>query len=144
MRMSENGIEMLKRFEGFSASSYKDGNGYSIGYGHHGAQPGQEISKEMAEELLVKDLAHFEKGVLSLLARPVTQEQFDALVSYAYNCGIYALKETKMLDHINNGDDDSAIAEWTKGWENDLEGIRKRRETEANLYKKGTIKTKEG
>jgi lysozyme len=134
--MSKEGIEMLKRFEGCSLSAYQDAGGFSIGYGHHGAKEGQTITQEQAESLLKSDLDYFEKGVENSLMRDVSQKQFDALVSYAYNCGLPALQESNLFDCVNSEDDDKAVEEWTRGWE-DTPHFNRRKE-ESELYASGT------
>lgn len=138
MQTSQKGIEMIKEFENCVLTAYPDGNGYSIGYGHYGANAGDVITQEQAEELLQQDLEKFEQGVSSLLEVEVSQPQFDALVSYAYNCGVSGLSETKMLIFINNEEHEEAVEEWPRGWEES--SLLGRREKEAELYSSGIEK----
>ena len=96
MKTSSNGIEMIKAHEGLVLYAYPDpgtgGEPWTIGYGHtKGVQPGMSISEEQAEVFLREDLVGFEKAVLELLPIPLTQSEFDALVSFAFNVGAYAL-----------------------------------------------------
>ncbi len=90
MNTSKEGIEMLKRFEGIGGKpvlkAYWDYHGYSIGYGHLGAQKGQEISAAEAERLLCEDIRKAEREV-DALQTELQQCQFDALVSLVYNIG---------------------------------------------------------
>jgi len=86
MKTSKEGIALIKKHEGFSGTAYWDVDGYSIGYGHHGARAGQTVSEEEAESLLRQDVAEAERAVESLGAR-LSQQQFDAVVSLVYNIG---------------------------------------------------------
>lgn len=90
MTTSKEGIEMLKRFEGIGGKpvlkAYWDYKGYSIGYGHLGAQKGQTITAEEAERLLVADVKAAEREVNGMQVA-LEQCQFDALVSLVYNIG---------------------------------------------------------
>lgn len=90
MTMSKEGVEMLKRFEGIGGKpvlkAYWDYKGYSIGYGHLGAQKGQTITAEEAERLLVADVKAAEREVNGMQVE-LEQCQFDALVSLVYNIG---------------------------------------------------------
>lgn len=97
MRMSDHGLQFLKKFEGCRLTAYWDVKGYSIGYGHFGVNKGDTITQEQAVTLLVEDLKKYETAVNSL-GYNLTQGQFDALVDFAYNCGIGNLKSL-----TNNG-----------------------------------------
>lgn len=97
MYMSIHGLQLLKLFEGCRLTAYWDVKGYSIGYGHFGVPKGTVITQEYAEKLLKEDLAKYEKAV-NELGYTLTQGQFDALVDFAYNCGIGNLKSL-----TNNG-----------------------------------------
>lgn len=139
-KVSEAGVAMIQEFEGCVLSAYKDTGGvWTIGYGHTGADvyEGLIITQATADALLQADLAEFETGVEQMLMRDVSQEQFDALVSYAYNCGLGALSDSQMFAHVNRGDDESAVQEWTRGWEDAEEGLQRRRQVEADLYESG-------
>lgn len=101
MRISENGIAMIKRFEGFAAHVYNDVGHQAVGYGHD-LQPGEEypngISQDEADLLLRKDLAsRYEPTVSACVPPECTQNQYDSLCSFAYNLGTGALKT--MLAH---------------------------------------------
>ena len=86
MKTSAQGIELIKQLEGFSATAYWDVDGYSIGYGHHGARQGQTVGRAEAERLLRADLAAFERAVAKACPG-LGQHQFDAAVSLCYNIG---------------------------------------------------------
>ena len=85
MRTSQNGINLIKRFEGCRLTSYKCPSGkWTIGYGHtNGVKQGQKITKIKAEEYLKNDLKAFENAVEKMVKVPLNQNQFDALVSFA-------------------------------------------------------------
>ena len=99
MRISENGIELIKRFEGCRLVAYKavkTEEYYTIGYGHYGADvfKGMTISQLQAEEYLKKDLEKFENYVNKYVTTfSPNQNQFDALVSFTYNCGLGSLQK---------------------------------------------------
>lgn len=88
MRISEAGLDLIRRFEGLRLNAYRCAAGvWTIGYGHTaGVKQGQKISKAQAEAFLREDIARFERAVNGL-NRPWSQGQFDALVSFAFNCG---------------------------------------------------------
>lgn len=97
MYMSVHGLQLLKQFEGCRLTAYWDVKGYSIGYGHFGVPAGMTITQEYADKLLIEDLRKYENAVDNL-GLSLTQGQFDALVDFAYNCGIGNLKSL-----TNNG-----------------------------------------
>ena len=82
MKTSKAGIALIKTAEGFRETAYWDVDGYSIGYGHHGATAGQRVSREEAERLLAEDLERVEAAVSRVNPR-LNQNQFDACVSLA-------------------------------------------------------------
>jgi lysozyme len=142
--VSQHGIDLIKRFEGFKPMAYRDVGGvWTVGYGHTGPDvtEGLIITQQMAEVLLAADLRRFEICVENALHRDVNQEQFDALVSFAFNVGCGAFQKSTMLRHINAGDHDSAVAEferWNKVGEREIEGLTRRRRAEADHYRRGT------
>jgi GH24 family phage-related lysozyme (muramidase) len=143
MNISQKGIDLIKSFEGLSLKAYKPVAGekyWTIGYGHYGAdvRQGQVITKEQAEALLKKDLQKYVDGVNSVLKVPINQNQFDALVSFAYNCGVGALQKSTLLKKLNAGDYVGASKEFGK-WVHGaggvvLKGLVTRRQKEAKLF----------
>lgn len=124
---------LFKRFEGLGLTAYKDSNGiWTIGYGHTGSDviKGKTITLQQAEDLLRRDLEKFERGVENSLARPATQEQFDSMVSLAYNSGLDAFRKSVLLKAFNAWDSRGAaqqFAEWV--WDDDsieLDLVRRR------------------
>lgn len=143
MNISQNGINLIKKFEGCRLKAYKSVQTeiyYTIGYGHYGSdvKEGQVITQKEAESLLEKDLRKFVLGVNALLKVPVNQNQFDALVSFAYNCGVGSLQKSNLLQYINKLDFESAANEFDKWVHADgkvLKGLVNRRTVEKELFK---------
>lgn len=139
-QISQVGINLIKAFEGCRLNSYKCQAGIlTIGYGHTGldVKTGQTITLKQAEELLVKDLQKFVKGVNEAVKTEITQNQFDALVSFAYNCGLGALRESTLLKLVNKKQFEAAsleFAKWNKGGGKVLAGLTRRRKTEHDLF----------
>lgn len=151
--MSSRGIAFLKGEEGFSATAYKDGvrlgvQLYSIGYGHQlvpgdGLTKNSVITAERAEQLLRGDLVSREKVVRDSLRRsdgtatPVTQSQFDALVSLAYNIGNGAYAGSTVAKRMRLGDFVGARAAWDD-WNKSAGEVHPvlvgRRQRELNLF----------
>ena len=137
--ISKAGLSLIKEFEGCRLSTYICPVGIpTIGYGSTGRHvtPGKTITQAEAEALLLKDLARFEKGVNELITVPLQQCQFDALVSFAFNCGNTALQESTLRRRLNAGEDPNTVAKaelprWTN---NGLAGLVRRRMEEVNLF----------
>lgn len=142
-RISDAGIELLKRFEGFSNTPYRDAGGYSIGYGHYiGSKPTiNYISKDDAENLLRQDISKAEDVIRRYVKVPLNQNQFDALVSFVYNVGPNAFISSTLLRKLNSGDYRGAADEmmrWTKSRTNGVlvenPALVARRESERKLF----------
>ena len=143
-QVSREGVELIKRFEGLELQSYQDVAGiWTIGYGHTGPEvgPGMVISEAQAEALLIEDLERFERGVASAVAVPITQTQFDALVSLAYNIGVGGFSRSTAVKRLNKGDFEGAaeaITWWNKatvnGRKQPVLGLTRRRAAEAALF----------
>lgn len=138
--MTKEGIDLIKRFEGCRLTAYKCPAGvWTIGYGHtKGVKEGQRISEAEAERMLAEDLQYFEQMVGMMVTQPLEAHQMDALISFAYNCGVMALKGSTLLKRVNANPKDPRIREafmmWNKAGGKALQGLVKRREAEANLY----------
>jgi lysozyme len=146
MHMSVEGINaLLKKFEGCKLKAYKCPAGvWTIGYGHTSAAGAPEVVQGMtitqveANDILRRDLVKYEKGVEALVKQPLTQNQFDVLVDFAYNAGAGALKSSTLLKKINAGEFDAVPAElmkWTKGGGKVLPGLVNRRRAEAGWWR---------
>lgn len=140
MKTSTKGLALIQVAEGFRPNAYICPAGVlTIGYGHTGSDvtPGMVITEAQALALLRKDVASFEAAVSALVRVPLTQGQFDALVSFAFNLGAGALKASTLLRLLNGGDYAGAAAQfarWTKGGGKILPGLVKRRAAEARLF----------
>jgi GH24 family phage-related lysozyme (muramidase) len=141
--MSKTGLDLIKRFEGFSPTVYICPAGYpTIGYGHvvkpqEREQFASGITTEQAETLLRQDVQTAERAVLRLITVPLTDGQFDALVSFTFNLGAGALQRSTLRRNINRGDHAAVPAEfrkWVWAGGRKLEGLVRRREVEATLY----------
>lgn len=138
MNISDKGINLIKSFEGLRLQAYQDSVGiWTIGYGHtQDVHEGMAINESEAEQLLRDDLARFEHGVEDM-AGDCTQGQFDALVSFAFNLGLQALKTSTLLRLHKAGDHAGAeeqFMRWTKAGGRVLSGLVRRRAAEAELY----------
>ena len=136
---SENGIELIKDFEGRRLVAYQDSVGvWTIGYGHtKTAHEGRLIIKSTADRLLAEDLAEFEKYVEEYVTVTLTQNQFDALVSWTFNLGPGNLQESTMLRKLNQGlytEVPDEMRRWNKAGGEVLKGLVRRREAEAELF----------
>ena len=160
MRTSENGIELVKAFEGLhkvksdgTVRSYRCPAGrWTIGYGHtHGVRSGETITPEEAEDLLRKDLQDCEAVVERLVKVDLTQNQFDALVSFVFNLGQGNFSSSTLLRKLNRGEYESAAEEfirWNKarvdGELKALPGLTRRRTAEAALFEMDVELASEG
>lgn len=139
MRTSDEGISLIRHFEGCSLDAYLCPAGvWTIGYGHtHGVKEGDVIDQEAAEALLIEDLEEFEGYVNSMTEIALKQNEFDALVSWTFNLGPTNLKTSTMLNRINYGplsDVPYQMQRWNKAGGKVLAGLTKRRAAEAALW----------
>lgn len=144
MRASENGINLIKKFEGCRLTAYQDSVGvWTIGYGW--TQPvdgkpvgnGMTITQQKADDLLKQGVIQYEAGVHGLVTVQLNQNQYDALVDFAYNLGVNALKGSTLLKKLNTGDYAGAANEftkWNKAGGKELAGLTRRREAEKSLF----------
>jgi lysozyme len=148
-KISQKGIDLIKKYEGFSEKPYFDpGTGnlpITIGYGSTYYEDGKKVTMQDAlitesrgVELLKNLLISFEKSVDSFCRDDINQNQFDALVSFAYNVGVNALKNSTLLKKLNANPNDPTIKDeflkWVNAGGKKLPGLVKRREEEAALY----------
>ena len=145
MRSSQRLVDMIKSFEGFSAEPYLcPAKVWTIGHGTtrypNGVFVGPQdpdITKGYAEQYLRADLAKFELGVSKAVTVTLSQNQFDALVSFAYNVGLGNLKSSTLLKLLNAGKYSDAALEflkWDKAKGKALPGLTKRRKAEMDLF----------
>jgi lysozyme len=143
MQLSFNGLETLKRFEGFRSEAYKDTGGvFTIGYGtttwnEKPVVAGQTITEKEAILALQHDVAWAQTAINQLVRVPLTQNMFDALSSFVYNIGADAFSKSTMLKLLNSGDYRGAANQFTR-WVFDngkqIAGLVSRRLTEQSLF----------
>lgn len=139
MKTSLKGIALIKEYEGLRLGAYLCSAGVlTIGYGHTGGvKEGDLITEQKAEQLLQDDLKKFENGVLRLVRVPLTQNQFDALVSFAFNLGVGNLGKSTLLKMLNDRDYKGAAGQfirWNKAAGKELAGLTRRRLAESALF----------
>ncbi len=139
--VSEEGLNLIKRFEGFSPVIYRDAARLAtIGYGHlvrTGEQFPSLISEEDAERLLAKDVIHAERSVLRLTKRPLSDGQFDALVSFVFNVGAGAYQRSTLRSKVNGVYDAEVPGElmkWVRAGGKILPGLIRRRKAEGERW----------
>lgn len=141
MKTSENGLKLIKEFEGLRLEAYYcPSNILTIGYGSTGphVKPGMVITEQQAEDLLIKDLKRFEDTVNNATEVSLTQSMFDALVSFTFNCGSDAYKNSTLLRLLNAGDYEGAAGQfsrWVNGANGPLPGLVRRREAEETMFR---------
>lgn len=139
-KTSVKGIELIKRFEGFSPRRYLCAGGYAtIGFGHRllDNENYSLITLNCAEEILLKDLARFELSVMKYITVELFDHQFDALVSFTFNLGPAALQRSTLRCKINSGNYSETHREflkWIYAGGKRLNGLIKRRLAESELF----------
>lgn len=136
MKTSQHGIDLIKQFEGCRLNAYLDAVGVpTIGYGHIvGVKMGDKITQAQAEQLLKDDLVKYENGVNSLNRYIFNQNEFDALVSFAYNLGVGNLSKLTANQTRNKGQIADAMLLYNKAGGKVLSGLTKRRKAERDLF----------
>ena len=142
--LSNNGMKLLEQFEGLRLDAYLDSASiYTIGYGTikypdgSKVKKGDKITKAQAKEYKLHDLKEFESTVNTSVKVPLTQNQYDALVSLSYNIGSNAFKNSTLLKKLNSGDYKGAADQflvWNKVNSKKVQGLVNRREAERNLF----------
>lgn len=135
------GLTLIKSFEGLSLEKYRDAVGkWTIGYGHlilpHENFP-QALTQVEAEDLLRADLGVTERGIHRLVTVDLNQNQFDALVAFAFNVGLGNLQNSTLLRLLNQGQYQEAadqLLRWNKAGGKILAGLTRRREAERALF----------
>ena len=142
MRTSTAGINLIKQFEGCRLTAYKPvptEKYWTIGYGHYGQDvaPNMTITQAQAEIMLGMDLVKYEQAVDHYAIFPLSQNQFDALVSFAYNCGVGNLQ--KLLAGRNALQVAEAMLKYNKAGGKVLTGLTRRRKAEYDLFCKDIV-----
>lgn len=146
MEASEKIKQFIKEQEGCRLTAYRCPSGvWTIGYGHTGAdvKRGKTIAQAEAEALFDNDLRRFEAELSRAMkadgAPALTQSQYDALLSFAYNVGIGALRRSTLWRKVMANPSDPTIGaefcKWVHSGKNVLPGLVKRRREEANIYR---------
>lgn len=142
--MTEKCIELVKKYEGFSAVPYLCPAGYpTIGYGHVITKEETfqyPISKEFAEQLLIQDLVKIEKLVKPMIKVDIHPYMLDAIISFSYNVGVYAFKASTLRKKLNNYEwyeCADQFLRWVYAGGRILKGLIKRRQEERALFLEG-------
>jgi lysozyme len=137
---SAQGLAMTEQFEGLRLTAYQDSVGvWTIGYGHTGSdvRPGLTITQQQASDLLLKDVASAVATVNRLTTIKLSQNQFDALVDFAFNAGGGNLASSTLLREVNAGNFDLAAGQFVR-WDHAggvvVQGLLRRRLAEAALF----------
>ena len=145
MTLNKAGADLIKSFEGCKLKAYQcSAMKWTIGYGntfYEDGKPvkmGDAITQEKAEQLFELISADFSSKVAKLVPSHITLNQFGALTSFAYNCGVVNLQKSTLLKKVNANSNDPSIRteflKWNKANNKVLAGLTRRREAEANLY----------
>jgi lysozyme len=146
MRISKNGIDLIKNFEGYKSKPYLDSAGIpTIGYGNTYYPDGKKvmlndpsINESTADVLLLDMVRKFESIVEFNVTSRINQNQFDALVSLSYNIGSSNFRKSSLLRKININPNDKTIKDefqkWNKSNGKVLPGLIRRRDAEWNLF----------
>ena len=147
MKISQAGIDLIRRFEGCKLKPYLCPAGYwTVGYGHvigNGkTKPEKQLyTQEEVNEFLRTDLARFEQGVLRYCPVHLTQFEFDSLVSFSFNLGLGVLQRSTLRRKILRQDKQAAarnILKYNKAGGQVLKGLTRRREAEYRMFTKET------
>lgn len=145
MKLDSNGYKLIQEFEGLRLSAYKDSAGVpTIGYGNityidgSKVKMGDKITQEKADELFRYYADRFAKQVDAVVKAALNQNQFNALVSLAYNIGIGAFSKSTLLKKVNVNSCDSSIKnefmKWVNAGGRKIQGLVNRRAKESALY----------
>ena len=139
--ISEQGLALLKQFEGFSACAYVCPAGKNtIGYGHvigEGEDFDGGVTEEEAEIILRQDVGSVERMVCQQVETVLSQSQFDAVVCLVYNIGCYAFEKSSLLKFLRQGDFADAAGQferWSFADGKKLPGLLQRRSMERSLF----------
>lgn len=144
MKINNAGLELIKSFEGCRLVAYKcPADVWTIGYGHTaGVYEGQVITQAQADNMLKSDMKKYEKYVTDNVKLPLNENQFSALVSFCYNCGVGNLKT--LVKNRNTQQIADAMILYNKASGKVLAGLVRRREAERKLFLKAvSVKTAE-
>jgi lysozyme len=143
-RINAEGVALIKQWEGLKLEAYRCPAGvWTVGYGHTAtAREGMRITEAEAERLLRQDLGMFEAEVARAVDVTLTDNQFAALVSWAYNVGVGAMRRSMLVKRLNAGEYDAVpgeLARWNKVQGRVVKGLSNRRAAEAGLWARGAF-----
>lgn len=139
-KTSQSGIDLIKKFEGVRLVGYRCVAGRpTVGVGHCGPEVtvGMQITQEECDRLLAQDLAKFEAAVNGAVKVNISQNQFDALVSLAFNIGVSAFKASTLVKALNQGkyaDAAERFGQWIHAGSAVIPGLIRRRAAERDLF----------
>jgi len=139
MNISQEGLSLIKKFEGCELEAYKCAAGvWTIGYGStKGVKEGDTITQEEADSLLLHEMDEYESYINDMVKSDLKQNEFDSLVSWVFNLGPSNLSSSTLLQKLNNKNWDEVPAQikrWNKAGGKVLQGLIRRREAEALLF----------
>ena len=139
MKISQEGLSLIKKFEGCELEAYKcAANVWTIGYGStKGVKKGDTISQEEADKLLLHEMEEYEGYINDMVNVDLKQNQFDAMVAWVFNIGPANLKASTLLKVLNAKDYEGVPAQikrWNKAGGKVLQGLIRRREAESLLF----------
>jgi len=144
MEVNKAGFDLIKEYEGWRGTAYKDSVGvWTIGYGHTSmagapaVKPGLTITKTEGEAILQKDVKAFAEGVKKLIKVNLSDNQFSALVSFAYNVGLFNFERSSVLKNVNSSLYSRvpfSLSLWNKAGGRVLAGLIHRRAAEGELF----------
>jgi len=148
MRISDEGIKLIKHFEGVRNRPYRDVIGlYTVGCGHligDGKQLPESWDRtftgEEIDALLRKDLSRFERSIRMLVKVPLRQCEYDSICSFVFNLGAGTLQRSTLRQKLNRGDKKGAakeILKYCRAGGKIIKGLQRRREAEYNLFLRG-------
>ena len=153
MKLNPAGLDLIKKYEGFRSRAYRDAVGiWTIGYGHTSMAgpphvlPFLKISHQQGEQILARDVERFARKIRPLIRVKLNDNQFSALVSFAYNVGIGGFRRSSVLKRINAGQFDAVphrLSLWVKAGGRTLKGLVRRRAAEGELFLTGTARPRE-
>jgi len=142
MKTSQQGLKLIERFEGLSLTPYQDCVGlWTIGIGHLIGKTlldNRTLTVNECYALLASDVKKFELGVARYITAKLTQNQFDALVSFAFNLGLGTLQRSSLRQKLNRGDIQGCLQTWAKynkAGGKVVKGLDLRRKAEIELFK---------
>ncbi len=144
MKINQAGLNLIKKYEGFRSRAYRDAVGvWTIGYGHTSmaglpkVTPGLKISRQQGEYILARDVEKFAREIRPMILVDLTDNQFSALVSFAYNVGGANFRKSSVLKRVNAGRFDAVpnrLSLWVKAGGRTLKGLVRRRAAEGELF----------